>query len=258
MSRRRRVFSIIILITGAFFWSCTSPEVTYFKARVVASYDHDYRAYVQGLELHDGLFWESTGQYGSSSLRVWNPQTGRKTQFKKIAKVFAEGMTIWNRKLYVLTWRAGICFVFDPGTFRELKRFTYKGEGWGLTHDDRYLIMSDGSDQLVFRDPETFDIVKRIHVTLRGKSVSLLNELEYDRGQVWANIYQSKTIVSIDPSSGEVTHVVNLHNLPLDKDLTGTEEVLNGIAIDKDTGKFFVTGKYWSKVYEIEFDSTNL
>jgi glutamine cyclotransferase len=258
MSRRRWVFSIIILISGVIFWSCASPEVTYYKARVVTSFDHDYRAYVQGLELHDGLFWESTGQYGHSSLRVWDPGTGRKKQFKSLSKVFGEGMTLWKGKLYVLTWRAGICFVFDPGTFRELKQFKYTGEGWGLTHNNQFLIMSDGSDQLVFRDPETFEVVKRIHVTLRGKSVSLLNELEYDRGQIWANIYQSKTIVSIDSSNGEVTHVINLHNLPLDKDLTGTEEVLNGIAIDKATGKFFVTGKYWSKVYEIEFDSTDL
>ena len=243
---------VLVFLLSMAVWGCSSPAVRYDKIVVLASMDHDYRAYTQGFEIHDGLFWESTGQYGHSSFRVWDPSTGKKSKFKIFSDVFSEGMTLWQDRIFILTWKAGKCFVLDSDSLKEVHVFEYSGEGWGLTHDGQSLIMSNGSDQLRFMDPDTFKEVRLVHVTLNRKPLGLLNELEYFNGEVWANIYQQKAIACIDPSSGVVTRLIDLNSLPLKEDVTGNEDVLNGIAIDKKSGKIFVTGKYWSKVYEVE------
>jgi len=245
---------LILCFLSVTVWSCSSTIPRYQKGHVAQVFEHDYRAYTQGLEYHDGLFWESTGQYGQSSFRIWEPSSGRKTAFKSIREVFAEGLTRMGSKLYILTWKAGRCMVYDAESFEPLDSFKYEGEGWGLTHNGSQLIMSDGSDTLIFRDPETFQETGRVRVTLRGRSLGLLNELEYDGKYVWANIYQQKKVVGIDPSNGVVRIVVDLSHLPRKQDVNGKEDVLNGIAIDRATQRMFVTGKYWSKLYEIKLD----
>jgi len=245
-----RILYTLCLMT--FLTACFDPQVKNYTVKVVQSYNHDYRSYVQGLEFHDGSFWESSGQYEKSSFSIWDPVTGRKSKYKRIPHVFAEGMTLFNGQIFILTWRAGKCLVLDQETLEEIKSFEYKGEGWGLTNNGKHLIMSDGSNVLRFLDPTTFKEVSRIAVSLGGKSVGQLNELEYADGIIWANVYQRKKIVKIDSDTGVVLGVIDLKELPLKADRVGGEEVLNGIAYDHTGKRLFVTGKYWSKVYEIE------
>ncbi|PIE01574.1 MAG: glutamine cyclotransferase [Acidobacteria bacterium] len=238
---------VILLLTG-----CSGADVKYFHVKINDSFPHDERSYVQGFEYHEGLFWETSGQYGKSFFSIWNPATGRKVQYKSIPEVFAEGMTRIGEKLYVLTWKAGVCYVYNLPDMQIEKKAGYKGEGWGLTNNGVYLIMSNGTDKLVFRDPVSFEKVKELAVTLNGKPLRFLNELEYCGESIWANVYLRKKIVEINPDTGKVLSVVDLSQLPLKQDRVDGEEVLNGIAFNKKTGALYVTGKYWARVYEVE------
>lgn len=222
-----------------------------YRYRIVNTFPHDKNAFTQGLEYHNGYLYESTGLKGESSLRKVELRTGRILRIHRLApEYFGEGMTILGDRIYQLTWQNGICFVYDLNTFRQITQFRYYGEGWGLTNDGKYLIMSDGSDTITFRDPETFAEVRKIRVRANGKPVEMLNELEYIEGEIWANIWYSDMIARIDPQTGIVRAWIDMEGLPVPN--RTSEDVLNGIAYDRQNKRIFVTGKRWSKLFEIE------
>lgn len=227
------------------------PEIPVYRYRIVNTFPHDKNAFTQGLEFHNGYLYESTGLNGQSSLRKVELRTGRVLQIHRLPdEYFAEGITIFGDRIYQLTWQNGVCFVYNLNNFRQETQFRYYGEGWGLTNDGKHLIMSDGSETITFRDPETFVEVRKITVRAQGKPVRSLNELEYIEGEIWANIWHSDMIARIDPQSGVVKAWVDMEGLPVPN--RGLEDVLNGIAYDRQTKRIFVTGKNWSKLFEIE------
>lgn len=221
--------------------------------RVVHTYPHDPHAFTQGLVFVDGHLYESTGRKGQSSLRMIDLETGRVLQDQPVdSKYFAEGLTDWDSTLVQLTWETHLGFVYDRFSFRLLRTFSYSGEGWGLTHDRKSLILSDGTPNLRFLDPSTFKQVRRITVKDRGKSITDINELEFIDGQVWANIWHSDRIARISPRTGKVLGWVDLTGLLPAGDRSDPEAVLNGIAWDSNHRRLFVTGKLWPKLFEIE------
>ena len=215
---------------------------------LVNTYDHDSNAFTQGLDFHNGRFYETTGT-GPASLRLVDLDSGNvEKQVELPSEYFGEGMTVRGRKLYWITWKSETAFVYDPETFERRRTFHYKGQGWGLTHNGSRLIMSKGSPWIVFRDPQTFEITRRISVTDEGEPVTRLNELEWVNGQIFANVWQTDLIARIDPSTGEVVAWIDLGEL---KAMEPDGDVTNGIAYLKSEDRLFVTGKYWSHVYEI-------
>jgi glutamine cyclotransferase len=231
----------------------TPQDVPTYSYKVKNSWPHDRRAYTQGLIFLDGILWESTGQYGTSSLRKVELKTGKVIKQIAVPKnYFAEGMTVFHNKVFQLTWQEKKGFIYDPVTFQKQGEFSYTGEGWGLTHNGEFLIMSDGTDQLRFLDPSTFQTMRTIKVTDRGEPVFELNELEYIGGEIYANIYQTDRIARIEPKTGKILGWIDLTGLLSIKDRTGAEDVLNGIAYDEAGKRLFVTGKMWPKLFEIE------
>ena len=221
--------------------------------RIVHSYPHDSRAYTQGLLYVDGHLYESTGLNGRSSLRMDDLTTGRVLHSAPVpSQYFAEGLAAWDSTLIQLTWQSHIAFVYDRFSFRLLRTFHYDGEGWGLTQDDKDLIMSDGSATLRFFDPQTFREVRRIVVKDRGEPVTELNELEYVRGEIYANVWHTDRIARISPTTGRVLGWIDLAGLYPDDQRSGPEAVLNGIAYDAVHDRLFVTGKLWPKLFEIK------
>jgi glutamine cyclotransferase len=239
---------LVFCVVGAeVAWSQT-PVCSY---QVINTYPHDDEAFTQGLLYADGELFESTGLYGESSLRRVALETGQVLQHMDLdAGFFAEGLAMWEDRLLQLTWQENICFIWDAGTFASGGSFTYTGEGWGLTHDGHELIMSDGSSVLSFRDSGTFVEVRTIEVTDGALPIDLLNELEWIRGEVFANRFLTDRIARIDPDTGEVIAWIDLTGL-LDPAPSGTE-VLNGIAWDEAGERLFVTGKFWPSLFEIE------
>jgi len=220
--------------------------------RVVNVYPHDAEAYTQGLIFKDGVLFESTGLNGRSTLRKVRLETGEVVQQRRIESAyFAEGLTEWHGELIQLTWRSQIAFVYDLATFAPRRTLSYPGEGWGLTHDDRSLILSDGSGTLRFLDPVTFRETRRISVTDGSAPVSELNELEYVEGEIYANVWLTDRIARIDPQSGRVKAWIDLHGLLSSGYRLSGEAVLNGIAYDQAGKRIFVTGKLWPKLFEI-------
>ena len=228
---------------------------------VKAVHPHDPTAFTQGLLWHGGFLYESTGQYGESTLRRVDPTSGSVlAQHRLAAHLFAEGIAVVGDELWQLTWqnRQAIVYSFD-GEFRELRRHPLGGEGWGLTYDGERLILSDGQARLRFYDPLTFRELGRVPVTHDGRPVHRLNELEWIEGEVWANVWQEDHVLRIDPETGRVTGVVDLSGLiDLEPDLAdgnlaaGPQNVLNGIAWDPAGERLFVTGKDWPALFEIE------
>jgi len=229
------------------------------RPEVVAAFPHDTTAFTQGLEFVDGELVESVGLFGQSDLRRVDPTSGQVlAQVATPDDLFAEGMTRVDDRLIQLTWRAGRAFVWDTASLEPIAEFTYAGEGWGLCFgraeqgfDGDQLVMSDGSAHLRFRDPGTFLASREVVVTRNGEPVQRLNELECVGGVVWANVWQTDTIVRIDPASGEVTATVDLSTL-LQPRPPGAN-VLNGIAFDHDTNTFWVTGKLWPTIFQVRF-----
>ncbi len=225
----------------------TSP--IHYGFQVVNTYPHDQDAFTQGLVYQEGLLYESTGLRGHSTLREVDLATGDVIQSLALdSELFGEGVTLFDGRIFQLTLTSGIGFIYDPDTFSKLGEFSYTPEGWGLTHDGRQLIMSDGSAELRFLDAETLEGTGRIEVTDRGQPVRWLNELEYVEGEIYANIWQSDLIARISPESGEVLGWIDLSDLLTGEDQAG---ILNGIAYDSRTGRLFVTGKNWPKLFEI-------
>ena len=251
------VFSVLVIwamlnAQGAFGAEKAAPQ--WYDYRIVNTYEHDPKAYTQGLYVEDGVFYESTGVRGASSLRRVEIETG--DVLKKIDlpdRFFGEGIATLGDRIFLLTWQSGVGFVFDKTDFKRVDQFDIEGEGWGLTHNGEHLIMSDGSANLMYLDPNTLKVVRRVPVTYLGRPVRSLNELEWINGEIYANIYTTNQIVRIDPKTGDVTGVIVLDGLLSEEDRGGAEvNVLNGIAFDETTGRLFVTGKLWPKLYEIE------
>lgn len=224
-----------------------------YTYRVIESYPHSTDSYTQGLLFADGVMWEGTGEYGHSRLQRIDLETGRTDVVATLPRSeFGEGIALLDGKIYQLTWENNKAYVYDAATGRQLRTFAYAGEGWGLTTDGERLYMSDGSEYLRILDPETFRVQHSVPVTFRGAPVQLLNELEWIDGKIWANVYVTDQIVIIDPASGIVEGVIDLRGLLPDEEIAPDTDVLNGIAYDAATGRIFVTGKRWSKLFEIE------
>jgi glutamine cyclotransferase len=233
--------------------SRATPSAPRQSYTVVHSYPHDSSAFTQGLEYADGFLYEGTGLNGRSSIRKVKLETGEVVQRRDVSpEYFGEGITLWKSELIELTWRSQIAFVYNRQSFEPKKQFTYSGEGWGLTHDDRSLIMSDGSASLRYLSPTTFAEQRRVLVTDGGAPVTRLNELEYVRGEIFANVWQTERIVRVAPDSGRVLAWVNLRGLLAPEEAIAADAVLNGIAYDAEHDRLFVTGKLWPKVFEIK------
>jgi glutaminyl-peptide cyclotransferase len=220
--------------------------------QVVRSYPHDRGAFTQGLIFRDGAFYEGTGLNGQSGIRKVKLETGEVLQAQPLAsEYFGEGITDWNGQIIQITWQSEVGFVYDMKTFQQTKRWTYTGEGWGLTHDDTRLIMSDGSSQLRFIDPATLKETGRITVRDANGPVERLNELEYINGEIFANVWTTDRIARISPKDGRVTGWIDLSGL-LSTAERATTDVLNGIAYDAAGDRLFVTGKRWPRIFEIK------
>lgn len=224
------------------------------RVAVISSRPHDRRAYTQGLILVDGELYESTGDFGRSSLRRVDPQTGEVRQRVDLpSQIFAEGLALVGDALIQLTWQNRVAFVYDRATFREVRQHPYATDGWGLCYDGRRLLMTDGTSTLYFRDPATFEEVGRVDITLRGWPLREVNELECVGDTVYGNVFRTDTIVEIDPRTGAVVAEIDAAGLLSPEEQTGAY-VLNGIAWDPDTGHFLITGKDWPRLFEVTFD----
>jgi glutamine cyclotransferase len=223
---------------------------------VVNAYPHDESAYTQGLQMHCDTLYEGVGIYGQSAVRKLDLKTGKVLQQQMLHnRYFGEGICILNGLLYQLTWREQTCLVYDLETLEQQAALPYSGEGWGLTTDGAYLIMSNGSNSISFVSPSNFAVRKRLEVYTDRGTVGQLNELELIGGEIWANVYGSDNIVCIDTASGAVNGVVNLQNLLPDNLRDRHTDVLNGIACNEKTGQIFVTGKNWKRLFEIKLKS---
>jgi glutamine cyclotransferase len=231
----------------------SSAAVPVYGYEVVNTFPHDAQAFTQGLIFQDGALVESTGLEKHSTLRRVELQTGKVSQKVDVSPYFfAEGMTLFGGKIYQLTWKGEKGFIYDPKTFEKTGEFKYTGEGWGLTHDADSLILSDGSDEIRFLDPNTYAVKRTISVKDAGRPVEELNELEYVRGEIYANVWHQNRVARIDPKDGRVTGWIDLSGLLKPGDTTDEEAVLNGIAYDEQGDRLFVTGKLWPKLFEIK------
>ena len=245
------VANIISVFSVAPTPSAQRKSVPVYGYEVVNVYPHDREAFTQGLLYRDGVLFESTGLKGRSTLRKVRLETGQVLQTEKIdSRYFAEGLSDWGSRLVQLTWDTNVGFVYDLATFKQIRTFTYSGEGWGLTHDGRHLIMSDGSPTLRFLDPETFQVARSLTVRDGNLPVEDLNELEYVEGEIWANVWTTDRLAIIAPATGAVTGWINLAGLMPRGSTTG-DAVLNGIAYDAARKRLFVTGKLWPRLFEI-------
>jgi glutamine cyclotransferase len=236
--------------------SSRTPTYTY---EVVRTYPHDIGSYTEGLLFHEGRFFESTGEVGKSYIREVDLQTGRSIRQRDLVGkdsrgegYFGEGMVIHGDNLIQLTYKSQVAFIYDWKTFAPKGEFKYEGEGWGMTIHADTIIMSNGSDVIVYRDPNTFAALRTISVTDNGMPVRSLNELEWVKGELFANVWQTNQIARIDPATGKVIGWIDLADILPASEKHGQEDVLNGIAYDEKNDRLFVTGKYWAKLYEIK------
>lgn len=221
--------------------------------RVLQTLPHDPGAFTQGLVVHDGHFLESTGQYGFSSVRRVAIRNGVVKQKETVdARYFGEGIAVLQGRVYMLTWLNQKGFVYDAKTLKRVDEFTYTGEGWGLTTDGTSLYMSNGTSTISVHNPAGFRRMRSIDVTLDGSPLGNLNELEWIRGEIWANVWQTEKIVCIDPSSGRITSVIDMEGILPQADRTPSTDVMNGIAWDSVGNAIYVTGKHWPSVYKID------
>jgi glutamine cyclotransferase len=230
-----------------------AAPVPLYRYTVVRSYPHDRQAFTQGLVYSNGFLYEGTGQLGQSTIRKVRLETGEVLQVRPIdARYFGEGIVVWKDRLIQLTWQHGIGFVYDRETFEPQRTFSYTGEGWGLTHDGKRIIMSDGSagGALRFLDPETLKETGRLIVRDGNQPVAHLNELEFVKGEIYANVWQTDRIARISPKTGRVTGWIDLRGLLAPSESVGVD-VLNGIAYDAEKDRLFVTGKLWPRIFEV-------
>lgn len=244
--------ALVALVANFSSLAAAARETIELSYKVVAEHPHPTNAFTQGLVYSDDVFIESSGLYGRSFVFAHSKSSQKTLRHIDLPKhLFAEGLTVFDDRLFVLTWKRGTALVFNRSNFEELGQFTYKGEGWGLTHDDRHLWMSDGSDKLTLRDPDTFAELRQLRVVHNGQPLMRLNELEYAHGLIWANVWQDDRIFAISPETGQALGVVDLRDLVQKNSVTPTHTVLNGIAFDAGSGTFWVTGKFWPRLYEL-------
>jgi glutamine cyclotransferase len=240
---------IALLLLGALHCSAATPVMSY---KVVAEYPHSTESYTEGLFYLDGLFYEGTGIAGHSALLVIQPETGKPLQKRDLPQqYFGEGIIDWGPNVYQWTWQSHVCFVYDRFTLRPIKQFTYTGEGWGMTRTAKELITSDGTAILRFHDPNTFKETHHILVKDGSREIDQLNELEFIKGEIYANVWHSNRIARIDPRTGHVLAWIDLTGLLPADQMVNEESVLNGIAWDAKGNRLFVTGKQWPKIFEI-------
>jgi glutamine cyclotransferase len=224
-----------------------------YSLKVIRTINHDPDAFTQGLIYHNGFLYESTGLKEHSTLRKLDIKTGKVLKIEKIPdQYFSEGITIFGKNIYMLTWVSNVCFVFDLETFKQKTSFNYFGEGWGLTNDKDHLIMSDGTNVLRFINPSNFEEIKMLNVTDGGLPVKNINELEYINGEIFANIWMTDMIARIDPETGDVSGWLDLSALRDYVKDNPKVEVLNGIAYNKEKDLYYLTGKYWPYIFEVE------
>jgi glutamine cyclotransferase len=247
----RRFFRLVLLCAIVLLPVGCAAKVRSYRPQVVASYPHDPQSYTQGLFFHEGRMYESTGQWGESTMRIVDPQTGKtlkRLDFDK--KYFVEGSVILDGKLYILTWTNKLVFVYDAETFEYEKTLGYPREGWGLTTDGKQLIASDGSARLYFMDP-SMKVQRTVTVRLNDRPIRYLNELEYIDGKIWANVYTSDIILIINPADGKVEATLDCTGLLPKQYADRRTDVLNGIAYNPADKKIYLTGKYWKRLFEI-------
>ncbi len=227
--------------------------IHFFKVRIVKKYPHDPEAYTQGLLYAKGFLYESTGLHGKSSLRKVELETGRIVKkYDLPSQYFGEGLTLWGGSLIQLTWKSETGFVYNAKSFKVEREFCYSGEGWGLTNDGKSLVMSNGTDELIFLDPAKLVKKRSLQVLDRGRPLRSLNELEYIKGEIFANIWHEDLVARISPKTGEVTGWIDMSDLRKELPPGSNADVLNGIAFDAQNNRIFVTGKLWPLLFEVE------
>lgn len=242
-------FTAILLGTAE---NATGAGIPIYNYKIINAYPHDREAFTQGLAYDGGMLYEGTGLYGKSTLRKVDLETGRVLEQIHLPDwFFGEGIAIWKDRLVQLTWQSGIGLVYNKESLSSVGNFSYRTEGWGITSYGKYLIMSDGTDALYILDPDTFKVTGLIKVRYNGQPVKGLNELEYIRGRIYANVWPTRRIVIISPENGEVRACINLDGL-LSKENSSNTDVLNGIAYDSEDDRLFVTGKLWPSLFEIK------
>ena len=227
------------------------------SVKIIRSLPHDTQSFTQGFLFYNGKLYESTGPNGQSSLQRIDARTGIVEKKLLVPNVFAEGLVRWKNQLIQLTWRNRIAFIYKLSDFTKLGTFRYDSEGWGLTADSRHLIMCDGSDKIYFRDPSTFEIERIIHVKLNGISLNRINELEYADGYIYANIWYKSFIARIDPEDGQVVGHIEANTLLQEMPPMSEDNILNGIAYDESQKTFYLTGKLWPMIFEVNFIPKN-
>lgn len=248
-----RAAAVVLLMGTIGFVPASQKGVPTYGFEVVRSYPHDRAAFTQGLIVRNGFFYEGTGLLGRSSLRKVRIDNGEVVQHKPLDReYFGEGITEWKGSLLQLTWQSQIGFVYDMASFERTKTFAYKGEGWGITHDGQRLIMSDGTSELRFLDPATLAEVSRVTVRDGARPVDRLNELEFVKGEIFANIWTTDRIARISPKDGRITGWIDLSGLMSPAERGTTDAILNGIAYDEAADRLFVTGKLWPRIFEIK------
>jgi glutaminyl-peptide cyclotransferase len=256
MTMVRASVLVMALVTALVTLSATTktptPPIQIAEFRVTAIYPHDRSAFTQGLFYRDGYLYESTGIEGQSTISKVDVKTGKAVTSSPLPeRLFGEGMVDWRQEIISVTWQSGVGYRWDLNTLKPTSRFTYKGEGWGMTRDGSNLILSDGTPALRFLDPMTFSERRRVNVTLGGRDLRNINELEWVKGKVFANIWRSNLIVIIDPASGTVERVLDMTPLVKASGRSSSEDVLNGIAYDANTDRLWVTGKNWPTLFEL-------
>jgi len=228
-------------------------QIQRFGYEVVNTYPHEITSFTQGLLYHDGFVFEGTGKNGLSKLSKINLEDAAVLMSKSLSRrYFGEGIEIVDDKIFQLTWQSHIVFVYEKDSFEQIATHYNATQGWGLAYNGEELILSDGSNNLQFMDPETFAPLRKISVEINGNPINSLNELEYINGEIWANVWQSDFILRIDPATGAVNSIVDLTGLSDQTQLGSNEAVLNGIAWDAEQERLFVTGKHWANLFEIK------
>lgn len=245
----------VAMVAAAFSDCVLAAPVSSYK--VVAEFPHSTDSYTEGFFYRDGLFYEGTGLKGNSAILVIEPQTGKVLQRRDLPQqFFGEGIVDWGPYIYEWTWQSHVCFIYDRFSLRPIGQFTYSGEGWGMTRTSTEIITSDGTATLRFRDPKTFRETRHIVVKDGGQAVEPLNELEYVKGEIYANVWHSDHIARISPRDGHVIGWIDLTGLMPVSRRINSESVLNGIAYDAQHDRLFVTGKQWPAVFEIRIVSS--
>ncbi len=247
--------SAALAIVLAALLSCHSAlaATPVYGYQVVAKYPHSTQSFTEGFFYLDGTFYEGTGEKGRSQLLAYDPPSGRITQHRELSPdYFGEGVVDFGPNIYEWTWQTHTGFIYDRFSFRLLRQFTYSGEGWGMTHNAKQIITSDGTPILRFRDPATFKELRHIEVKDAGKPVEQLNELEWVKGEIYANVWHSERIARISPQDGHVLGWIDLTGILPDNQRVNEESVLNGIAYDAQHDRLFVTGKQWPTIFEIK------